>query len=1038
MSGAYAAGYPTAPVVRVETGMHAGEIRSLTTDADNRYLVTAGADKTIRLWSVQGELLKILRPPIGGNNEGRIDAVAMSPDGTLIAAGGVTCRAYEKTFCLFIFNAASGAIARRIAGFPNGITRLEWSPDGTVVAVGLGAQGGLRLLRAADWTELGADSDYGGWVMSLHFDGRGRLATGSFDGKVRLYTYGADGLKLMAKKPTSEFDLPGYSSARNFGKPLAVRFSPDGSKLAVGQSMGASWVTVMAPDTLKTQYVASTRGMQNMGIEKLAWSPGGDLLYAGTGSADPRPLMIRRWSDGGRGANTDLAVGQRYTTGLLTLKDGGIAYSSGDPVLATYDAKNNKTLFLTRQGGEFYGHTGSFRVSQDAGYVEFAYDSGTVMGFDVIERKLVSGAGKGPSTREPVVNAGALMFYNQWKDTRGVVAIDGAPLRMGAGETSRSLSIAPDRESVLVGTRSFLRHYANDGKPLWSVPTTFDVFAVNLSADGRFAVAAVGDGTLRWYARKTGHLLLTLFVAADKKRWVLVSPSGYYDSSVGAEDLIGWHINRGRNEAADFFPVSRLRAKFYKPEILTGIIKSGDDSEAFRLAAIELGTTAPPARVKPPAPSVASASPVDPSRAAAETPATSSPAKPAAIPTAPIAGDAPAAQTKPADIPAPPANIASRDDDTPAVADEAAAVQQQVADITRVLPPVVTVISPATGSTVSNNQVTIQYTVKSDPGAPVTAVRTRVNGLGQASRGIPAVAGETREVTLVIPSEDSEILVFAENKYGISSPVSVRLTWAGAKPKPAADEKPVLYVLAVGVSAYRNPDLRLSFAAKDADDFAAIVQRQKGTLYRDVVVKVLTDDKAGRDDVLAGFDWLQKQVTPKDVGIVLIAGHGVNDERGNYYYLPVNADIDKLDATGVPFRTIKANLASLHGKGLLFVDTCHSGAVMGKRPGMSADNTAILNELSSPEYGLVVIASSTGKQFSFENAAWGNGAFTKALVEGLSGRADLKKRGRITHKMLDFYVSDRVEELTNGRQTPVNTSPLGVPDYTIAVISAPG
>ena len=81
-----------------------------------------------------------------------------------------------------------------------------------------------------------------------------------------------------------------------------------------------------------------------------------------------------------------------------------------------------------------------------------------------------------------------------------------------------------------------------------------------------------------------------------------------------------------------------------------------------------------------------------------------------------------------------------------------------------------------------------------------------------------------------------------------------------------------------------------------------------------------------------------------------------------------------------------------------------------------------------------MIASSTGKQYSFENTEWGNGAFTKALVEGLSGRADLKKRGRITHKMLDFYVSDRVEELTQGRQTPVNTSPFGVPDYTIAVI----
>ncbi len=36
--------------------------------------------------------------------------------------------------------------------------------------------------------------------------------------------------------------------------------------------------------------------------------------------------------------------------------------------------------------------------------------------------------------------------------------------------------------------------------------------------------------------------------------------------------------------------------------------------------------------------------------------------------------------------------------------------------------------------------------------------------------------------------------------------------------------------------------------------------------------------------------------------------------------------------------------------------------------------------------------------------------------------------------MLDFYGSDRVEELTQGKQTPINTSPLGVPDYMIAII----
>jgi hypothetical protein len=105
---------------------------------------------------------------------------------------------------------------------------------------------------------------------------------------------------------------------------------------------------------------------------------------------------------------------------------------------------------------------------------------------------------------------------------------------------------------------------------------------------------------LRWYRRTDGQLLLTLFIAADRKRWALVSPSGFYDTSVGGEDLLGWHVNRGREEAADFFPVSRLRARFYKPEVIAGIIGKADDTEAFKLAAIALGdgasVVAPPAK----------------------------------------------------------------------------------------------------------------------------------------------------------------------------------------------------------------------------------------------------------------------------------------------------------------------------------------------------------------------------------------------------------------------------------------------------------
>jgi len=55
------------------------------------------------------------------------------------------------------------------------------------------------------------------------------------------------------------------------------------------------------------------------------------------------------------------------------------------------------------------------------------------------------------------------------------------------------------------------------------------------------------------------------------------------------------------------------------------------------------------------------------------------------------------------------------------------------------------------------------------------------------------------------------------------------------------------------------------------------------------------------------------------------------------------------------------------------------------------------------------------------------------VVEGISGKADYTGRGRITINMLDLYISERVKDLTKGRQTPTTTKPKTIPDFPIAV-----
>ena len=245
-------------------------------------------------------------------------------------------------------------------------------------------------------------------------------------------------------------------------------------------------------------------------------------------------------------------------------------------------------------------------------------------------------------------------------------------------------------------------------------------------------------------------------------------------------------------------------------------------------------------------------------------------------------------------------------------------------------------------------------------------------------------------------------------------------------------------MLAVGVGKFADDSISpLDLTSKDVRDFVAEIRKQQGRLYRQVDVKLLVDQGATRDAIMDGLEWLQRQVTQHDVGMLFVAGHGDNDADLGYIYVPHNFNAEAKRRTAVSFKEFSKTLDALAGKALFFIDTCHSGNVLGQKSRSVARNpdaSGAINDLISAESGVVVFSASTGRQYALENRAWGNGAFTKALVEGLSGKADLRGKGQVTHKMLDFYISDRVKELTKGKQTPVTQAPGGVPDFPLALV----
>jgi WD40 repeat protein len=970
-----------APQLRIESGTHSAPIRALSVDAAGRLAVTAAEDKTARVWDLAtGQLLQTLRPSAGAGNEGKLYAAAISPDGTLVAAGG-----WSKENEVYVFHRSSGQLVHRIAGLPNVITHLAFAPDGRRLLVSLWGKQGIRLYASDDgWRtarETGVDREYDGESYGADFSRDGqRLVTTSFDGRVRLYGLAAAGATPALRPLASERVVT--------GRPFAAAFSPDGQRIAVTSADSAA-VAVVDGSTLRAAYTPSVAGIGNGNLGAVAWSHDGrQLMAAGAWKRADGQHGLRRWSDGGRGASTDSTIAANTIVGLRGLPDGRTVYAAADPAWGLLAATGERATYLPPGLADFRGDRALFRLSPDGTTAAFGFVFGNTQtqAFDFGQ---MDWAGTGAQLQTAPVSHRELALDAQWFES-AQPQLNQKRIALDTNEIALAAAVNPAGTQLALGTSFYVRYFNRQGAEQWRASAPGSTWQVNLSQDGRWVVAAFSDGSVRWYRTRDGAEQLAFMPHADRKRWVAWTPQGFYAASAGGEDLIGWHIDRGALRAADFFAGSRFRANFFRPDVIAQVLALGDGAAALKAANDAAGRKAE------------------------------------------------------------------------------AKIEQQ-------LPPVVTLLSPTDGGTVAAPEVRINIAVRSAPDAPATSLRVRVNGSVVEVPGTrslprnPAGVEEARhELRVPLPAQDAEVMVFAENRHGFSTPAVVRLRWAApaataqrppaapapvAAPAPTAqatrpvpapppaaapaaggvDLRPALYVLAIGVSRYRDPGIKLDFPAKDAGDFAAAFKAQEG-LYRKVVVKLLVDDGAKRDDVLDGLEWIRREMTSRDVGMVFLAGHGVNDNDGVYYYLPQDVQLDKLKRTGVIFTEIKNTLSALPGKVLFFVDTCHSGNVLGTgRRSIRNDITAVVNELSSAENGVIVFAASTGRQEAQESPEWGNGAFTKAVLEGVGGMADRGRTGRVTHKMLDLHISERVKELTKGSQSPVTIVPQGVPDFPLVV-----
>jgi hypothetical protein len=153
----------------------------------------------------------------------------------------------------------------------------------------------------------------------------------------------------------------------------------------------------------------------------------------------------------------------------------------------------------------------------------------------------------------------------------------------------------------------------------------------------------------------------------------------------------------------------------------------------------------------------------------------------------------------------------------------------------------------------------------------------------------------------------------------------------------------VLHVLAIGIDQFGDKagGLRLNYAAEDAHDVAsALLDSQKGgpgkaSRYADVNLTYLPNDKADSAAILDALDDMARSMAKseqgQDVALILVSSHGEMID-GQFYLIPYGFD------AGSQGRSIKSAVSAsefakrvqalaTHGKVLVLLDACHSGAV---------------------------------------------------------------------------------------------------------------
>ena len=244
---------------------------------------------------------------------------------------------------------------------------------------------------------------------------------------------------------------------------------------------------------------------------------------------------------------------------------------------------------------------------------------------------------------------------------------------------------------------------------------------------------------------------------------------------------------------------------------------------------------------------------------------------------------------------------------------------------------------------------------------------------------------------------------------------------------PPLPDKRARWAVVIGVSSYKYapPHAQLKYAHRDAEEFAGLLKSPEGGGFPSGNVRLLTDVAATVGGIRAALHtWLPRSAGSNDIVYLFFAGHAVEGERGQSYFVAHDSDPQNLHATGISFKEVNETLTSSLKAAtvVLFADACHAGGI-----GWTSDPTTApvaaqrsLEALGSKDRSFIKLLSARPSERSFEDERWGggHGVFTYSVLTALRGAAERERDGFIRVSELIDYVSRYVPEQTDKKQNP--------------------